>query len=498
MLKIAPEFGIVAMYAPLKGHKKRKKVIIMGKSMEQSGRGSFRGSLGFVLAAAGSAVGLGNIWRFPALAAKNGGGLFLIVYLVLALTFGFTLLLTEVSIGRKTRQSPLTAYGKLHKKSGWIGTIACIVPFLIMPYYCAIGGWVLKYFITYITGNGGKAVDGDFFTDFITSKGEPVALTFIFLFICAAIIFMGVNKGIEGFSKVIMPILLLLVVGIAIYSLSISHTNEMGVTTTGSDGFLVYVVPDFESVTVKSFLVTVMDALGQLFYSISVAMGIMIAYGSYVPDESNMVKSVNQIEIFDTVVAFLAGAMIIPAIYVFEGTEGMQQGPSLMFVALPKIFSKMGAFGNVVGVLFFGMVLFAAITSAMSILEAVVSSLIDKFHWKRSTSTTLESLVALAIGCIVCFGYNILYFEVKLPNGNTAQILDILDYVSNNILMPVVALATCILVGWILKPMVVLEEATKNGEKIFRAKLYKVMVKFVAPALLVFLLLLAFGVFGKM
>jgi NSS family neurotransmitter:Na+ symporter len=293
-----------------------------------------------------------------------------------------------------------------------------------------------------------------------------------------------------------MPILLFLVVGIAIYSLSISHTNEMGVTTTGSDGFLVYVVPDFEGVTVKSFLVTVMDALGQLFYSISVAMGIMIAYGSYVPDESNLVKSVNQIEIFDTVVAFLAGAMIIPAIYVFEGTEGMQQGPSLMFVALPKIFSKMGAFGNVVGVLFFGMVLFAAITSAMSILEAVVSSLIDKFHWKRSSATALESLVAMAIGAIVCFGYNILYFEIKLPNGNTAQILDILDYVSNNILMPVVALATCILVGWILKPMVVLEEATKNGEKIFRGKLYKVMVKFIAPALLLFLLLLAFGVFG--
>ncbi len=457
-------------------------------------RGSFRGSLGFVLAAAGSAVGLGNIWRFPALAAKDGGGLFLVIYIILAITFGFTLLITEVAIGRKTRQSPLTAYGVLHKKSKWIGVIACIIPFMIMPYYSAIGGWVMKYFVAFLTGHGSDAAEDGYFGGFISAKGEPIIYTFIFLFICAFIIFKGVDKGIEKSSRFIMPVLLILVIGIAIFSLTISHTNDAGETVTGMDGFKVYVVPDVENLTPGKFFTTLMDALGQLFYSISVAMGIMITYGSYVPDDTNMVKSVNQIEIFDTVVAFLAGVMIIPAVYVFQGVEGMKGGASLMFVALPKVFSQMGVAGNVIGTLFFAMVLFAAVTSAMSILEAIVSSMIDAFGWERGKATVIESVVALIIAVIVCLGYNVLYFEIKLPNGNTAQILDVLDYVSNNVFMPIVAIGTCILIGWILKPMFVVDEATKNGEKMGRKKLYIVMVKFVAPVLLVFLLLVALGV----
>ena len=306
--------------------------------MEQKKRGSFGGSLGFVLAAAGSAVGLGNIWRFPALAAKDGGGLFLVIYLILAITFGFTLLLTEVAIGRKTKQSPLTAYGKLHKKSGWIGGFACAVPFIIMPYYCVIGGWVLKYFIVFLTGNGSEATQDGFFGGFITAQYEPIIYTVIFLLICALIILFGVGKGIERVSKVIMPILLVMVIGISIYSLTLSHTNEQGVTATGLEGLKVYVVPDLENATFEKIVTTTMDALGQLFYSISVAMGIMVTYGSYVHDDTNMVKSVNQIEIFDTVVAFLAGVMIIPAVYVFQGVDGMKAGPSLMFVALPNVF----------------------------------------------------------------------------------------------------------------------------------------------------------------
>ena len=465
--------------------------------METKKRGSFGGSFGFVLAAAGSAVGLGNIWRFPALAAKDGGGLFLVVYLVLAITFGFTLLISEVAIGRKTKQSPLTAYGKLHRKSKWIGGIACLVPFLIMPYYCVIGGWVLKYFIAFLTGQGAAATDDGYFGEFITDKGQPVIFTAIFLIGCAVVVFMGVEKGIERFSKVLMPILFVLVIAIAIYSLTISRTDEAGNTVTGMDGLKVYVVPNLDGVTTKSFSTTVMDALGQLFYSISVAMGIMITYGSYVPDDTNLVKSVNQIEIFDTLVAFLAGVMIIPAVYVFQGVDGMKSGPALMFVALPKIFAEMGTIGNIIGTLFFAMVLFAALTSAISILEAIVSSMIDRFEMKRSKATVIETAAALLIGVIVCFGYNFFYFDAKLPNtspGGSAQILDILDYVSNNILMPVVAIATCILVGWILKPAAVIGEATKNGEKMSRRLLYIVMVRFIAPLLLLVLLLFALGV----
>lgn len=206
-------------------------------------RNSFSGTIGFVLAAAGSAVGLGNIWRFPYLAAKDGGGLFLVVYLVLALTFGFTLLSTEIAIGRKTKQSPLTAYSKIHKRWKPLGVIACIVPVIIMPYYCAIGGWVLKYFLAYLTGHGTEAAKDGYFTGFITSNIEPVIMMLLFLAAVAFIIFRGVNKGIESSSQVIMPVLLILVVIIAVFSLTISHTGDDGVTRTGLEGFKVYVVP---------------------------------------------------------------------------------------------------------------------------------------------------------------------------------------------------------------------------------------------------------------
>ena len=462
--------------------------------MEEKSRSSFGGSIGFVLAAAGSAVGLGNIWRFPYLAARDGGGLFLVIYLILAVTFGFTLLTSEVAIGRKTKQSPLTAYKKLNEKFGFVGFLACVIPFMIMPYYSVIGGWVVKYLIAFMTGHGKEAAEDGYFTGFITHQTEPIVMMLIFLFACAIIIYMGVDKGIEKSSRIIMPILLLLVIGIAIFSLTIKHTNESGQIVSGLDGMKVYVVPSLEGVGLKEFFFVVTDALGQLFFSLSIAMGIMIAYGSYVPDDANLVKSINQIEIFDTAVAFLAGVMIIPAVYVFNGTEGMTKGPSLMFVSLPKIFAAMGKAGDIIGTLFFAMVLFAAVTSGMSVLEAVVSSFIDKFGMSRRRATIIETVAALIIGVIVCLGYNVLYFEIKLPNGSTAQILDILDYISNFVLMPIVAIATCILVGWVLKPESVIEESTKNGEKFGRKGLYIVMIKYIAPVLLVILFMISVGI----
>lgn len=457
-------------------------------------RNSFSGSLGFVLAAAGSAVGLGNIWRFPYLAAKDGGGLFLVVYVVLALTFGFTLLSTEIAIGRKTKLSPLKAYAKINKKWKFLGVIACLVPLMIMPYYCVIGGWVLKYFVAFLTGNGVAAAGDGYFTGFITSNVEPIIFTVVFLAATAVVVFRGVNKGIESFSKIIMPILLVLIIIIAAFSFTIKHEDTTGVVRTGLEGFKVYVIPNFEGMTVKGFFTIVMDAMGQLFYSLSVAMGIMVAYGSYVRDEDNLMKSINQIEIFDTAVAFLAGAMIIPAVYTFAGVEGMQAGPSLMFVSLPKIFEAMGPIGNIIGCLFFAMVLFAAITSSVSILEAIVASLIDQFHISRKRATAIETVFALVLAIVVCLGYNVFYFEVGLPNGATAQILDIMDYVSNNILMPVVAIGTCILIGWIMKPKFVIDEIEKNGSKFGRRKLYIAMIKVITPILLLVLLLMSLGI----
>ena len=256
----------------------------------------------------------------------------------------------------------------------------------------------------------------------------------------------------------------------------------------------VYIVPNFEGMTLKSFFTVLLDAMGQMFYSLSVAMGIMITYGSYVKDKDNLGKSINQIEIFDTLVAFLAGVMIIPAVYVFQGREGMAaSGPSLMFVSLPKVFAEMGGVGQVVGCLFFAMVLFAALTSSISIMEAIVSSMMDKFKWSRKKALAVEFVILIA-GCFaVCFGYNIWYFDYTLPNGAVGQILDIMDYVSNNILMPIVSIGTCILIGWILKPKTIIDEATKNGEKFGRQKLYVVMIKYITPVLLLILFLKALG-----
>lgn len=456
-------------------------------------RNAFSSSLGFVMAAAGSAVGLGNIWRFPYLAAKDGGGLFLVVYLILALTFGFTMIVSETAIGRKTKQSALTAYGVLHKPSRWIGIFACLVPFMILPYYCVIGGWVLKYCTAFLTGNGITAAEDGYFTNFISDYSQPIIFTVIFLAAVVFIIYRGVNRGIEALSKVLMPVLLVMVVGIAVFSLTIKGTGER----TGFDGLKVYLIPNLTDMGIKDVFIVVLDAMGQLFYSISVAMGIMVTYGSYFKDDSNLMKSVNQIEIFDTIVAFLAGVMIIPAVYVFLGDEGMRSsGPSLMFVALPRVFAEMGIIGHVIGAVFFIMVLFAALTSAMSVLEAVVSSMIDCFGWSRGKATLVEGGIALVIGLVVCLGYNLLYFDLKLPNGTSAQLLDIMDYISNQILMPVVAIGTCILVGWLVKPKTVIEEATKNGEKFGRKTLFIVMIKFIAPLMLVTLLLGSIGILG--
>ena len=453
----------------------------------------FSGSIGFVLAAAGSAVGLGNIWRFPYLAAKDGGGLFLLTYIVLALTFGFALLTSEIAIGRKTGLSPWTAYGALDKRFGWVGPIACLIPTLILPYYCAIGGWILKYLASYVTGQGAAMAADGYFTGFITSQWSPIIWFLIYFAATAFVVFKGVNAGIEKLSRILMPILILMIVVISIFSLTLTHTDDAGVTRTGLQGLMVYVIPNFEGLTLAKFATVLMDAMGQLFYSISVAMGIMVAYGSYVKKETNLVKSVNQIEFFDTLVAFLAGLMIIPAVFTFMGADGMAGGPSLMFVALPKVFAAMGSMGNAVAIVFFIAVAFAALTSSVSVMEAIVSCAIDRFKLERKKATLVVFGFTLVAGIIVCLGYNLFYFELILPNGSPAQILDVMDYVSNYVLMPIVAIATCLLIGWAAKPQTAIEEITLNGEKFARAKLYTVMVKYITPVLLFFLLLQSFG-----
>lgn len=461
---------------------------------KKTARGSFSGQFGFIMAAAASAVGLGNIWRFPYLAAKDGGGIFLLVYIILALTFGFTLLTTEISIGRKTRQSPLTAYKAIHPKWKGIGVLACLVPTIILPYYCSIGGWVLKYLSLYITGAGADASVDGYFSNYISGNIQPLIFMLIYFAITAFIVFCGVEKGIEKYSKILMPILVVMVIGISIYSVTLNHTDQNGVTRTGLQGLKIYFVPDFSDMTLKKFIVVLMDAMGQLFFSISVAMGIMVAYGSYAKKETNLMQSVNRIEIFDTIIALLAGMMIVPAVFTFSGKDGMAAGPGLVFVSLPKVFTAMGTTGKFIGLAFFIVLAFAAITSSVSVMEAIVSSIMDKFGYSRKKSTLIVSVYTVIAAVIVCMGYNILYFEMTLPNGTVAQILDIFDYISNYIMMPLVAFLTSILIGWVAKPKTIIDEVTQGKYKFSRKTLYIVMIKFIAPIMLLLLLLQSVGI----
>ena len=450
-------------------------------------KGGFSSSIGFVMAAAGSAVGVGNIWRFPYLAAQDGGGVFLLVYLILVLTFGFTLLTTDIAIGRRTKKNALYAFGTLRPKWGFLGKLTFLVPAIIMTYYTVIGGWVTKYAFAFLIGQGGAAAQDGYFTDFITAPVAPVVFMLLFLAITAYVVYAGVDKGIERFSKMVMPGLLVMILGIALFSLTLRHTDDSGITRTGLQGLGVYLIPDFTGMTFSKFLKILLDAMSQLFFSLSVSMGIMVTYGSYVKDDVNLSKSIHQIEFFDTGVALLAGMMIIPAVYVFSGVEGMASGPSLMFVSLPKVFAAMGSAGTIVGILFFIMVGFAALTSCVSIMETLVSSCMDLFHASRKTMSLLIAGLSAGAALVICLGYNALYFEWQLPNGQIGQLLDVMDYVSNSFLMPLISLLTCVFVGWVLKPKWIEEEMESSGHPFRQKKLYRFMIRYAAPLLMAIL-----------
>ena len=431
----------------------------------------FASKLGFVLAAAGSAVGLGNIWRFPYLAAKYGGGIFVLVYIILAVTFGFALMVTEISIGRKTGKSVIGAYTDMNKKFTALGYVAAAVPVIIFPYYCVIGGWVLKYLTVFTIGGGHDAAQNpDYFNNFIGGNIEPLIFLIIFIGITAAIVLMGVQKGIEKISKIMMPIFIVMTIAVAIYSCILPGAVE---------GIKFYLVPDFSNFSIN----TIIAAMGQLFYSMSLAMGIMVTYGSYMKKDISIEKSTRQIEIFDTGIALLAGFMVIPAVVAFSGGDptAINQGPGLMFVTIPKVFDVMPG-GQTTGIVLFLMVALAALTSSISLMETIVSIVAEKFKIGRKTVCFIVLGFSLVLGCLSVFGYG-MWADFTIMGK---QLLDFFDFFSNSILMPLVALFTCILVGYVVKTKYVEDEIMLNSE--FKAKhLYRVMVKFVAP---VFLLLI--------
>lgn len=436
-------------------------------------KNSFSGRLGFILAAAGSAVGLGNLWRFPYLAAKYGGGIFLLIYLILTVTFGFALLISEIAIGRKTHKSALYAFKTLDKKWGFIGVLASIVPIIILPYYCVIGGWVVKYAWIYFTGGSTKAATDGYFGEFISTTGEPLLWLAIFVIATMVIILMGVNKGIENMSKILMPVLVVLSVVIAAFVITRPGASE---------GLSYYLKPDFSKLSINAILA----AAGQIFYSMSLAMGIMITYGSYMPKNEDIESCVRNIELFDTAIAFLAGLMIVPSVFVFSGGDesALKAGPTLMFVTLPKVFESMTG-GKIIGAAFFILVFFAALTSSISLLETIVSIFVDKTGKSRRFITICVTVYTLVMAVPSSLGFGLL----SNISVRGMSILDMFDFVSNSIIMPIVALLTCLFIGFVVKPKTITDEVNSSTNRFKSEKLYVILIKYISPVLLVLILI---------
>lgn len=444
------------------------------KNLEQGTRSMWSGKWAFILAAAGSAVGLGNIWRFPYLAAKYGGGMFLLTYLVLVFTVGFSLLLLETALGRKTGLSAIGAFKSFGKKFAFIGVITAIVPFLVVPYYSIIGGWVMKYAVSYVA-LGSEVVSSPGFFDAFRVSPETYLWLLLFIAIVFAVVSFGVKGGIEKANLVMMPTLIVMAIALAIFTMTMPGAM---------DGILYYLTPDFSKFSAEM----VIGALGQMFYSLSLAMAIMITYGSYLDKKENLAGSAACVCSFDVGISFLAGLIIVPAAFVAMGSgEAVagQAGPSLMFVSLPSVFSNMGAAASVLGGVFFILVLFAALTSAISLAEACVSIVQDATKWTRKRAVAVVFAVTLTAGLIINAGYNGLSFIQPLGEGSS--ILDLVDFSTNSVLMPLAALLTCVFVGWIITPKTLVEEI-KISSTFKLEGVWTFAVRYVAPVLVLVIL----------
>lgn len=445
-------------------------------------RSSFSGKLGYVLAVAGSAVGLGNIWRFPYLAAKYGGGIFLLVYLILMLTFGYVLIVSETTLGRLTRKSPVGAFNAFGKSlpfkiGGWINAV---IPMLIIPYYSVIGGWVFKYLFEYLRGSTDALAEDSYFTGFITAGASVEVWFLIFTLVVLLIIVAGVEHGIEKVSKMMMPVLVILAIIVSIYS----------VTRPGAlEGVKYFLIPNFDNFS----WMTIVAAMGQMFYSLSIAMGILYTYGSYMKKDVDIEQSTSQIEVFDTAIAFLAGLMIIPAVFSFFNgdPEKLKAGPSLMFITLPKVFASMGM-GRIIGVVFFLLVLLAALTSAISLAESCVSTLEDQLGWKRNIASVVIGIIIVVLGSFSALGFGMLDFVQILG----MSILDFFDFLTNSLMMPIAALSTCILIVYVVGVDKIVEEV-ETSSKFKRKGIYKFFIKYLAPICILIILISSIAsVFG--
>lgn len=433
-------------------------------------KNGFTSGIGFVLAAAGSAVGLGNLWGFPYKTAENGGAAFVLIYIACVLLIGFFTMMSEIFIGKRAQANAVTAYKKISKNFGWFGLVAVMIPAFIICYYAVLGGWTTKYAVNSFNGNAG------IISTFSVNTWEVILFTMVFLLLAVLIIIGGVEKGIEKMSKILMPMLFLIIVGIVIYSLSLGSGVK--------EGLAFFLKPDFSTLNAK----TVLTAMGQAFYSLSLGMGIMISYGSYTGNEISLTKSCTMICIFDTIVALLAGLAIFPAVAHFDPELlGSSKGVVLVFIILPEVFESLGTAGKFLSFAFFVMVTIAAITSVVSLIEVVTQFAIQKYRISRKRAALVVGVIGFLVS--IPIGISLGHVAILEESGPALFGLDWLtffDEVTNTVLMPVCALFACLCAGWILKPERVIREIEESGTVMhpFLKRSYAFMIRYITPLLI--------------
>jgi neurotransmitter:Na+ symporter, NSS family len=449
------------------------------KKMDENGRGQWQSRAGFIAAAAGSAIGLGNIWRFPYITGRYGGGAFVLVYILLLIFVGYPVMTSELLLGRKTQKNPVGAYKALAPGTPWVivGFMGVLAGFIILSYYSVVAGWSLSYIFKSGAYMAAGSDSANIFVSSITSTFGGIFWHTLFMLLCIGIVYGGIENGIEKWSKILMPVLLLLLIILIVRSVTLPGAGE---------GLSFYLRPDFSAFNAEGFLA----ALGQVFFTLSLGMGCMITYGSYLKKDEDIPLNAKYVVTFDTIIALLAGFVIFPAVFAF-GLEPAT-GPGLTFITLPAVFSQMGAAGHIFGSIFFILLTVAALTSAISLLEVVAAYFIDEIKWSRKKATIGMGIAIWILGIFPSLGYSTLS-HVKLIKG--FDILDSFDFFANNILLPLGGLLIAIFIGWFWGTDKALEEANHGaGTKIGTS--YSFLIKYIVPIAVFIVFLNSIGVLG--
>lgn len=427
--------------------------------------GKWSSKFGFIMASAGSAIGLGNLWKFPYVASKNGGGLFLIVYIIFALGIGLPVLLAELSVGRSGGKNAVDSCKAINPKWGFAGGFGALCSLLVLSFYSVVGGWVIRYFLS-CTFSG--IPDSDDFNEYASRTSEPILWQLVFIIICGAVVVMGISGGIEKASAVLLPVLLVFLFGIMIYIFTLPNA---------ADGVKFFLLPDFSED--NSFSEIVLSAMGQMFFSLSLGMGTLITYGSYLPKDSRLVSSTFTIVILDTFIAVISGLIMIPAVFSFGMTP--DAGPGMIFSTLPAVFSRMKG-GRIVGAIMFFLILIAAVTSAISLIEVVASLLMDRLKIKRMYAVLITAAAVAALGIPASLSFGILS-DISIFGMN---IFEFVSFAADNIIMPLGAIFVCILVGRVWGMDKAAEEVSNGGTLKFRGKkLWGFILNYAAPVVII-------------